>query len=451
MATSSRSPGPEIAHRLGPSHQDLRGSRQSCPARRRDPADRYRRDRRGPLLDAFGSAAPEPEVRRTAMRAPPRRLAHDAPHDALLRSQDAATRRARRRPAARAADLRDPVPGQRREDESAAGLPERAKESRGAPLRSGSHDLDGRPPARRRRDIRMAERVRFRRRTQRREHADRSARAGPAAARHLARGSTARGPPDEPGGSPARRRSPPDPKPARTRPASFPRRRRIALPGSRATSDIALACLPRPAAPHAPRTRRRSPPRSPEPEPPRAPTRSPAAHRPDSRERPRRPPRPRPPVPAEGRTRRTRRRRPPRARRRSGTTRRGRWTRPECCRRRGPRGAGHGMAGQAERGPRRHPVARQPPATPPRTRPGAAPRARSPRPAARCTARSPTASARASVRRRTGRETRPSSRSASASRTPRRAPAPTPGSAGRGTGPARASRRRRRARREADT
>ncbi len=149
----------------------------------------------------------------------------------------------------------------------------------------------------------------------------------------------------------------------------------------------------------------------------------------------RRPPRPRPPAPAEGRTHRTRRRRLPEDPVRCGTKRRGQRTRPEWCRRRGPRGAGHGMAGQAERGPRRHPLARQHQTTPPQTRPGAAPRARSPRRAERCSARSPTASARASVRRRTGRETRPSSRSASVCRTPRPARAPTRGSAGRGTGP----------------
>ncbi len=179
MATNSRSPVPRSRTDSGPPTRISAGSRQSCPARRRDPADRYRRHRRGPLLHAFGSATPEPEVRRTAMRAPPRRLAHDAPHDALLRSQDAPTRRARCRPAARAADLRDPVPGNGREEESAAGFPERAKEPRGPPLRSGSHDLDGWPPTRRRPDIRMAERVRFRRRTQRREHADRAPEQGP--------------------------------------------------------------------------------------------------------------------------------------------------------------------------------------------------------------------------------------------------------------------------------
>ena len=152
----------------------------------------------------------------------------------------------------------------------------------------------------------MAERVRFRRRTQRREHADRAPEPGPlqrdvphvVVRRAVLPMSRMALPRDDD--------HPQIRTPGRTRPASFPRRRRIALPGSPATSDIELACLPRPAAPHAPRTRRRSPPRSPEPEPPPAPTRSRAAHRPDSLERPRRPPRPRPPVPAEGRTRRTR-------------------------------------------------------------------------------------------------------------------------------------------------
>ena len=63
-----------------------RASRRGGPGRGRD-APR-------PLLHPFGASAPEPEVRRPAMRAPPWRLADDAPDGALLASRS--SRRTRR-------------------------------------------------------------------------------------------------------------------------------------------------------------------------------------------------------------------------------------------------------------------------------------------------------------------------------------------------------------------
>ena len=130
-------------------------------------------------------------------------------------------------------------------------------------------------------------------------------------------------------------------------------------PRSRATSGTARACPHRRASPPVPRTPPRSPPPSPAPAPPPAPTRSPAAPRRDTR----RTASTATATSSSGAGRTTNVPPPSRARQRaqsrSDTTRRALRT-GRVRRRRRPRGAGHGMAGQAERG-RRHPAARQPP------------------------------------------------------------------------------------------
>jgi hypothetical protein len=130
-----------------------------------------RSDRRCPLLDPF--APPRlirsPPLPQCAHR--PDGLAHDASHDALLRSEARRrTPRTNRRPTAGAADLRHAVPGQRREDERPMRLAQRPDEPwrrPSVPARTTSTAAI----ARRRRD--RATRARSpRRRTHRREHAD---------------------------------------------------------------------------------------------------------------------------------------------------------------------------------------------------------------------------------------------------------------------------------------
>ena len=123
---------------------------------------------------AHSSTRSRPPRRRPKSCAPqcaaPHGLAHDASNPALLRAEQPATGRARRRLPARPADRGDAVARERREQERAFRLAERPHQPRGPSLEPGLHDLDRGPPAAGRRHGGQAERRGLRRRAHRREH-----------------------------------------------------------------------------------------------------------------------------------------------------------------------------------------------------------------------------------------------------------------------------------------
>ena len=89
IATRSSPPRPEVADVVGPAHQDLTVGREARRDRRvRVDGPARRSSRRDPLLHALRDRPRRrPKSRRTADRAPSRRLAHDARDHPLLRAK----------------------------------------------------------------------------------------------------------------------------------------------------------------------------------------------------------------------------------------------------------------------------------------------------------------------------------------------------------------------------